>query len=159
MRPTSVDPVKLTNVHARMIENRCSPAGPIAKDYVQDTRREPSFLHEHLGKMIGGKRCIFRRLKDHRVSLNDEGWPAHFHDGIAMGKFQGVIKPATPAGTRTDIANLLDSSKEWRARAGGGLLQPSDMSCQWLLARRLSLSAMTLPISRTDLARILFFCC
>ena len=33
-----------------------------------------------------------------------------FHDGIAIGKFHGVIIPTTPSGSRTDIANLLGSS-------------------------------------------------
>ena len=33
-----------------------------------------------------------------------------FHDGIAIGKFHGVIIPHTPIGWRTDIANLLRSS-------------------------------------------------
>ena len=34
----------------------------------------------------------------------------NFHDGIAMGKFHGLIMPQTPMGIRTDIANLLGSS-------------------------------------------------
>ena len=29
-----------------------------------------------------------------------------FHEGIAIGKFQGVIRPAMPTGCRTDIWNL-----------------------------------------------------
>src|SRR4029453_17088218 len=29
-----------------------------------------------------------------------------FHEGIAIGKFQGVIRPAMPIGWRTDIWNL-----------------------------------------------------
>ena len=33
-----------------------------------------------------------------------------FHDGIAMGKFHGVIMPQTPMGVRTAMANLLGSS-------------------------------------------------
>ena len=33
-----------------------------------------------------------------------------FHDGIAIGKFHGVIRPQTPSGWRTDIANLSRSS-------------------------------------------------
>ena len=33
-----------------------------------------------------------------------------FHDGMAMGKFHGVIMPQTPTGMRTDIANLFCSS-------------------------------------------------
>src|ERR1700675_3561839 len=34
-----------------------------------------------------------------------------FHDGIAMGKFHGVIIPHTPSGCRMAIANLLGSSE------------------------------------------------
>src|SRR5947207_9212964 len=34
-----------------------------------------------------------------------------FHDGIAMGKFHGVIMPQTPIGERTAMANLLGSSE------------------------------------------------
>ena len=30
-----------------------------------------------------------------------------FHEGIAMGKFQGAIMPHTPIGMRTAMANLL----------------------------------------------------
>ena len=29
-----------------------------------------------------------------------------FHEGIAIGKFQGVMSPAMPTGWRTDIWNL-----------------------------------------------------
>src|ERR1700733_16062405 len=34
-----------------------------------------------------------------------------FHDGMAMGKFQGVIMPQTPTGMRTDIANWSRNSE------------------------------------------------
>src|SRR6266850_7020707 len=33
-----------------------------------------------------------------------------FQEGIAKGKFHGVITPATPTGTRADIAHLLGIS-------------------------------------------------
>ena len=33
-----------------------------------------------------------------------------FHDGIAIGKFHGVMMAHTPSGCRTDIANLSGSS-------------------------------------------------
>ena len=35
---------------------------------------------------------------------------AIFHDGIAIGKFQGVITPTTPIGARTLMLNLSRSS-------------------------------------------------
>ena len=34
-----------------------------------------------------------------------------FHEGMAMGKFQGAIMPQTPTGMRTDMANLDFSSE------------------------------------------------
>ena len=34
-----------------------------------------------------------------------------FHDGIAIGKFHGVMIEQTPSGWRTDIANLSRSSE------------------------------------------------
>ncbi len=34
-----------------------------------------------------------------------------FHEGMAIGKFQGVMRPAVPTGIRTDIWNLLASSE------------------------------------------------
>src|SRR5258707_5628443 len=34
----------------------------------------------------------------------------NFHDGIAIGKFQGVIKPPGPMGWRTHMANLFGIS-------------------------------------------------
>ena len=33
-----------------------------------------------------------------------------FQDGIAIGKFHGVITPTTPIGIRTDMLNLSGSS-------------------------------------------------
>ena len=34
-----------------------------------------------------------------------------FHDGMAIGKFHGVMMPHTPIGWRIDIANLSRSSE------------------------------------------------
>ena len=36
---------------------------------------------------------------------------AIFHEGIAIGKFHGVMTPITPIGIRTDIWNLFRSSE------------------------------------------------
>ncbi len=49
------------------------------------------------------------------AGLNTTVFPATsagaiFHDGIAIGKFQGVITPTTPIGMRTDMLNLSRSS-------------------------------------------------
>src|SRR5579862_6108402 len=45
-----------------------------------------------------------------------------FHDGMAMGKFQGVIIAHTPSGCRTAMANLLGNSE---GVVGPNILRPS----------------------------------
>jgi hypothetical protein len=43
-----------------------------------------------------------------------------FHEGMAIGKFHGVMRPQTPTGWRTHMANLSGISagvvKPWRRR-------------------------------------------
>ena len=49
-----------------------------------------------------------------------------FQDGIAMGKFQGVIMAHTPTGARTDMARTCPAiPKWWCGRRGGGLRRRS----------------------------------
>src|SRR5438270_2934801 len=71
-----------------------------------------------------------------------------FHDGIAMGKFQGVIMPQTPTGWRIAMANLFGSSDGVvgpnRRRPSPAMLYPlSTPSCT-----SPPVSFKTLPISR-----------
>ena len=107
MRPTSVEPVKLTRLHVRMLEDRRADFAALRRHHVHHAARQSRF-REYLHQVVGGKRRVFRRLDHHRVAADSAGMI--FHDGMAMGKFQGVISPATPIGVRTDIANLLGSS-------------------------------------------------
>ena len=60
-----------------------------------------------------------------------------FQEGMAMGKFQGVMRPAMPTGWRTDIWNLLTASpRAWSGRTGAGPRPPCSTSCRWLPGRR-----------------------
>src|SRR5579859_5855645 len=71
-----------------------------------------------------------------------------FHDGIAMGKFHGVINPQTPIGARTLIANLFGSSEGvvWPNRRRPSPAIKYVMSMASCTSPRVS--ASTLPISR-----------
>ena len=71
-----------------------------------------------------------------------------FHDGIAIGKFHGVITAQTPSGWRTDIANLSRSSDGtvWPYRRRPSPAMKNVMSiASWTSPR---VSSRTLPISR-----------
>src|SRR4030095_1127261 len=70
------------------------------------------------GGMPASSRILTKLIADSGVSvagLNTTVLPhtsagAIFHDGIAIGKFHGVMIEQTPSGWRTDIANLSRSS-------------------------------------------------
>ena len=71
-----------------------------------------------------------------------------FHDGIAIGKFHGVMIAETPTGWRTDIANLSRSSEGtvwpyWRRPSPAMKKVMSIASCT-----SPRVSSRTLPISR-----------
>src|SRR5512142_3250211 len=108
MRPTSLEPVSET---ARI--SGCSVSGPPIFEPKPET-----MLTTPLGTPASTSVCT--KLKtDSGVScagLITQQLPARiagnsFHDGIAMGKFHGVIMAQTPSGCRTHMANLLGSSE------------------------------------------------
>src|SRR6266849_4081749 len=72
--------------------------------------------------MLGKRRADFGAEAGHDVddAFRDAG--SSFQDGIAIGKFQGVIMPQTPIGCRTAIANLLGSSE---GTVGPNMRRPS----------------------------------
>ena len=73
---------------------------------------------------------------------------AIFHDGIAIGKFQGVMTEQTPIGWRTDIANLSRSSEGtvWPySRRPSPAMKYVMSIASWTSPR---VSSSTLPISR-----------
>ena len=61
-------------------------------------------LGQQLDEALGEKRRVLGRLQDDGVAADERR--ASFHDGIAIGKFHGVIAPTTPTGIRTLIMNL-----------------------------------------------------
>ena len=73
---------------------------------------------------------------------------AIFHEGMAIGKFQGVIMAATPSGWRTDIANLSRSSEgtvcPYSRRPSPAMKAVMSMA-SWTSPR---VSSRTFPISR-----------
>src|SRR5205823_13454491 len=108
IRPTAVEPVSET---ART--SGCSSSGPPTSDPKPDTtlitpRGTPASLRVRARlKVESGVSCagLITQVLPQTIAGNS------FHDGIAMGKFHGVIIPQTPRGWRTAMANLLGSSE------------------------------------------------
>ena len=108
IRPTSVDPVKLIS---------CVPA--LARIALPTTVPFPATMFNTPGGSPASAITCTRLYVDSGVSsagLITTVFPQIsagiiFHDGMAMGKFHGVINPFTPTGVRTDIANLFGSSE------------------------------------------------
>ena len=108
MRPTSLEPVSET---ARM--SGCSVSGaPIFEP------KPVTMLTTPEGTPASTSVCT--KLKTESgvscAGLMTQVLPAtragnSFHDGIAMGKFHGVIMAQTPTGKRAAMANLLGSSE------------------------------------------------
>ena len=73
------------------------------------TTGRQSRLDEELDVALAERRGVRRGLEDDRVARDERG--RVFHDGIAIGKFHGVITPMTPIGIRTLIWNLSLSSE------------------------------------------------
>src|SRR3989344_8307821 len=102
--PVSEEPVKDTNL-TPVLATRAAPVSPLpwtkfitpgylSRPASSNTRTNAS---AHAGVSSDGLRTTV---------LPQSNAGATFHDGIAIGKFQGVINAATPMGMRTDIANL-----------------------------------------------------
>ena len=108
MRPTSVEPVNDTT--------RTSSAGVIA---VPTSSPPPVTRLTTPCGMPASSRILTKLTAESGVSvagLNTTVLPQTsagmiFHDGMAIGKFHGVITAQTPSGWRTDIANLSRSSE------------------------------------------------
>src|SRR6185436_13918385 len=107
VRPTSVEPVNDTtrvSADSRIalptsspppVTRLTTPAGTPASSRIFTTLTADS------GVSVAG-------LKTTVLPHTSAG--AIFHDGIAIGKFHGVMIDAMPSGCRTDIANLSRSS-------------------------------------------------
>src|SRR3984885_14120803 len=107
IRPTSLDPVKEMAFTSGCATKGAPASGP----------KPVTMLTTPSGSPASNNNCT--RLKvDSGVSsagLITQVLPQiragkSFHEGIAIGKFQGVIMPHTPTGMRTDMANLSGNS-------------------------------------------------
>ena len=108
MRPTCVDPVNETTWTAGCGGQGRADLVAIAGDEVDDARRKAGVL-EHLDEVDRRERRLEAGLNTTVLPQTSAGMI--FHDGMAIGKFHGVIIEHTPSGWRTDIANLLRSSE------------------------------------------------
>src|ERR1043166_9283776 len=107
MRPSGVDAVKETTFIASRGQRTSPTWGPAGTRFTTPAGIPAS------------SRTLTKFTADSGVSedgLNTTVLPQPsagtiFHDGMAMGKFQGVMMPQTPSGWRTDIANLSRSSE------------------------------------------------
>src|SRR3990172_4274046 len=105
--PTAVEPVKETNFTSGCFIRGIPTPAP-----------EPKMMLTTPLGMPASSQALIKFKAERGVSvagLNTTVLPQikagiSFHDGMAMGKFHGVIKAQTPMGWRTDMANLLGSS-------------------------------------------------
>src|SRR5208283_3939962 len=103
MRPVDVDPVKLiTGTSACFVSGAPAP-GPSPLTRFTTPAGKPASVststkwQEESGVSSAGfSTTVFPQTSAGIV----------FHDGMAMGKFHGVISPQTPIGCRTLMANL-----------------------------------------------------
>src|SRR5260370_40693027 len=108
IRPTAVEPVKLITGTSLCCDSGAPAPGPSPLTRFTTPRGTPASV-----------RICTRGYEDSGVSsagFSTTVFPLIsagiiFHEGMAMGKFHGVIIPQTPTDWRTLIANLLGSSE------------------------------------------------
>src|ERR1700740_1872368 len=107
-RPTEDDPVKLITGTSLCCDKGAPAPGPSPLTRLTTPRGIPASvstctrLYDESGVSSAGFSTTVFPLTSAGII---------FHDGIAMGKFHGVIMPQTPIDCRTLIANLLGSSE------------------------------------------------
>src|SRR5262245_13328481 len=106
-RPTAEDPVNDTTFTASCVVIISPTSGPPVTRFttpggIPASSRILTKLTADNGVNVAGLKTIV--LPHTRAGVI-------FHDGIAIGKFQGVMIEHTPSGCRTDIANLSRSSE------------------------------------------------
>ncbi len=107
VRPTSVEPVNDTT-RTSSLASMASPTSlppPVTRlttpgGTPASSRILTKFTADNGVSVAGLKTTVFPQTSAGMI----------FHDGIAIGKFHGVMTAATPSGWRTDIANLSRSS-------------------------------------------------
>src|ERR1044072_8661934 len=102
MRPTVVEPVKDTTFTASCVQRTSPTSGPPVTMLTTPAGTPAS--SSTLTKLMAESGVSDEGLKTTVLPQTRAG--IIFHDGIAIGKFQGVMMPQTPSGWRTDMANL-----------------------------------------------------
>src|SRR6187399_2449272 len=105
-RPTAVDPVKDTTLTASCVTSLVPTSGPPVTRLTTPGGTPASTstftkLTAESGVNVAGLRTTV---------LPHTSAGGIFQDGMAIGKFHGVITAHTPSGCRTDMANLSCSS-------------------------------------------------
>src|SRR5690349_8449466 len=106
MRPTRVDPVnETTRTRSSVVIGVPTSASPVTM--LTTPLGTPASVRT-LTKLSADSGVLDEGLKT--IVLPQTSAGIIFHDGIAIGKFHGVMIEQTPSGCRIDIANLLRSS-------------------------------------------------
>ena len=144
-RPVSVLPVKLITGTSGLatIASPTSPPGPVTRLTVPAGKPASAISSTRSVAQWG---VSLDGLNTTVLPLTRAG--IIFQHGIAIGKFQGVMIPATPIGSRIDIAHLSGSSE--------GVVSPNSRRPSPAIRKAMSMpswtspraSARTLPISR-----------
>src|SRR3982751_501885 len=107
MRPTWVEPVNDTTRTSSCVVNGVPTSSPSPVTMLTTPFGIPASSRT-LTKFSADNGVCDAGLKTTVLPQTSAGMI--FQDGIAIGKFQGVIIELSPSGCRTDIANLLRSS-------------------------------------------------
>jgi hypothetical protein len=104
--PTSVEPVnEMTG--SRVLDHGVADLRAEAVHELDHVRRQAG-LEQHLDEERDGVRHVLGRLEDDAVAADERG--NIFQVGMASGKLNGVMRPATPMGRRYVMAHLSRSS-------------------------------------------------
>src|SRR5262249_3968972 len=105
--PTVVEPVNDTTLMSGCVESTVPTSAPPVTMFTTPAGTPAS--SSTLTKLTADSGVIEEGLKTTVFPQTSAG--TIFQDGIAIGKFQGVMTPQTPSGWRTDIANLSRNSE------------------------------------------------
>src|SRR5689334_25147457 len=108
MRPTAVEPVNETTRTAGSVVIGVPTSGPSPVTRLTTPLGTPASIST-LTKLSADRGVCDAGLKTTVLPQTRAG--TIFHEGIAIGKFQGVMTEQTPSGWRTDMANLFRSSE------------------------------------------------
>src|SRR2546425_419949 len=108
MHATPVEPLKLTTGTSRLPARVAPTVDPLPLTKFTTPRGMPAWVST-CTRLYTDSGVSWAGLITTVFPLISAG--VIFHDGIAIGKFHGVIKPHTPMDCRTLIANLFGSSE------------------------------------------------